>query len=206
MTFPERKYSSIRSYFDDYFEQVAKAFASVDRARVEEAAQRLKSAYLDGQMVYVAGNGGSAMIADHLVCDHLKCIQTGTDLCPRVVGLSSNVALMTAIANDIAYDEVFAYPLRTLAKSGDVLVTISCSGDSENVVRALAWARDNAVHSVALTGFAGGRCGELAETHVHVDADNYGVIEDVHQSIMHVLAQYLRQAGMTTEDIAGAKF
>jgi phosphoheptose isomerase len=113
---------------------------------------------------------------------------------------------LTAIANDIRFEEIFVYPLRTLARPGDVLVTISSSGDSENVVRALAWARDNDVDTIALTGFSGGRCGVLAETHVHVQGDNYGVIEDVHQSVMHILAQYLRQSGMTEEAIASAKF
>jgi phosphoheptose isomerase len=157
-------------------------------------------------MVYVAGNGGSAMISDHLVCDHLKCIQTNTDLCPRIVSLNSNVALTTAIANDISFDDVFVYPLRTLARPGEVLVTISSSGDSENVVRAVAWARENSVRTLALTGFSGGRTGELADVHVHVEGDNYGVIEDVHQSIMHIVAQHLRQTGMTAEDIVSVKF
>jgi D-sedoheptulose 7-phosphate isomerase len=206
MTFPERPYPSIQSYCDDYFAQVAKASSSLDRGRVEEAAGRLTRAYREGRMVYVAGNGGSAMISDHLVCDHLKCIQTGTDLCPRIVSLSSNVALLTAIANDISFADVFVFPLRTLAKPGDVLVTISSSGDSENVVRALAWAGDNHLETIALTGFSGGRAGALAQTHLHVEGDNYGVIEDVHQSIMHILAQYLRQAGMTADAIASSKF
>ena len=89
-----------------------------------------------------AATAGSASMADHMACDHLKGVQTDTPLLPRVVSLSANVALLTAVANDIAFEDVFLYPLRTMARSGDVLVTVSASGDSENVVRAAAWARE----------------------------------------------------------------
>ena len=114
--------------------------------------------------------------------------------------------VLTSVANDIGFADVFVYPLRTLARRGDVLVTVSASGDSENVVRAVAWAGDNGVSTIALTGFSGGRSGALAETHLHVAADNYGVVEDVQQSIMHVLAQHLRQEQMTAGLIAERRF
>ena len=101
---------------------------------------------------------------------------------------------------------MFVYQLRTLAEPGDVLITISSSGDSENVVRAVTWARENQVQSIAFTGFAGGRTAKLATVNIHVAADNYGVIEDLHQSIMHVLAHSLRMDGMSVERIAAVKF
>ena len=125
---------------------------------------------------------------------------------PRVVSLSANLEIITAIANDIAYDDVFVYQLRTAARDGDLLMTISSSGDSENVVRALEWAKDNGVASIALTGFTGGRCADLATVHLHVTGDNYGIVEDTHQSIMHIFAQYLRQARMDAALIAERKF
>jgi len=123
----------------------------------------LEAAIHNGHFVYSCGNGGSAAIANHLQCDFLKGAQTDTELLPRVVSLSSHLELITAIANDIAYDEVFAYQLRTLARPGDVLLTISSSGNSENIVRAVQWARDNRVGSIALTGFDGGRSATLAD-------------------------------------------
>jgi phosphoheptose isomerase len=125
---------------------------------------------------------------------------------PRVVSLATNIEVITAIANDIAYDDVFVYQLENLARPGDVLITISASGDSENVVRAASWARDHGLHTIAMTGFAGGRTGSLAEVHLHVEGDNYGVIEDVHQSLMHILAQYIRQAHMAEAHISERKF
>src|SRR5262245_19290763 len=143
MSFPEHPYADVARYADDYFPQVARAAASVDRAELRKAAALLGEAYRSGATVYVCGNGGSSSLADHLACDHLKGIQTDTEVRPRVVTLSANVALLTAVANDIAFADVFVYPLATLARKGDVLVAISGSGDSENVVRACAWAKEH---------------------------------------------------------------
>ena len=206
MTFPDKKYPNIALFTDDYFEKYAVAAASVDREKLAAAGHMLEAAYVRGATVHVCGNGGSAGISNHLVCDHLKCIQTDTDLMPRVNSLSANIQMITAIANDISYDECFVYQLRTLAQSGDILVTVSSSGDSENVVRAAQWARDNEVDVISMTGFTGGRTGALASIHLNVEGDNYGVVEDTHQSLMHILAQYLRLDRMDEQTIIERKF
>jgi phosphoheptose isomerase len=206
MTFPERKYSTIADYSDAYFAESVQAFASVDRSRLSEAAEILEKAYKSSNAVYACGNGGSASISNHLVCDHMKGVQTDTQLRPRVYSLSSNIEIITAIANDIAYADVFVFQLRTLASRGDVLVTVSSSGDSENVVRAAQWARDEGLSVIALTGFAGGRTAQLADVNLHVAGNNYGIIEDAHQALMHILAQYLRQSRMSTDTIHERKF
>ena len=206
MTFPDDKFDAIGDFIDAYAQQVAKGFASIDRDLLAKAADILDLTYAQGGTVYVCGNGGSAAISNHFHCDHLKGVQTDTAIKPRVVSLSSTVETLTAIANDISFDEVFVYQLRTMAHAGDVLVTVSSSGDSENVVRAAKWAAGNNVGVISFTGFSGGRTAELADVHLHVDADNYGVIEDVHQSIMHVLAQFLRLKNMNAGLISERKF
>lgn len=206
MTFPDKKYDDVATFGDDYFARLTAAAGSVDRARLAAAATTLDDAYQRGATLYVCGNGGSAAIAATFVCDHSKLVQTDTTLMPKVVSLSDNVPMMTAIANDLSFDDVFLYQLRTQADLGDVLMIISASGDSENVVRAAQWARENTLDVVAFTGFSGGRMADLASVHVHVEADNYGVIEDTHQSLMHILAQYIRQTRMSAGLIAGRKF
>ena len=133
-------------------------------------------------------------------------MQTDTQLRPKVVSLSATIETITAIANDISYDEIFVYQLRTLAEPGDALITVSSSGDSENVVRACRWAKENGVATIAMTGFSGGRSATIADVNLHVAGDNYGVVEDVHQSLMHILAQFIRQAHMNAELIAERKF
>jgi len=206
MTFPDSKFNAIDGYCDAYFEEIRRAAASVDRTKLVAAARLLEDVNTRGATLFSCGNGGSAAIANHLVCDHLKGVRTDTDLTPRVISLSTNMEMITAIANDISYFEVFAYQLSALAKPGDLLLTISASGDSENVVRAALWARDNGLGVIAFTGFGGGRVADLATVHLHVEADNYGIIEDVHQSLMHMLAQYLRQSRMSETLIADRKF
>jgi D-sedoheptulose 7-phosphate isomerase len=206
MTFPDNKYGDIGSFWTDYAKQLQSAAASVDPGALAQAARVLAEAYRNGTSVYVCGNGGSASISNHLVCDHLKGAQTDTALRPRVISLAANLETITALANDIGYEVVFAYQLKTLAKAGDVLITISSSGDSPNVVAAAQWAKANGVKVIAMSGFSGGRTRTLADVSLHVTGDNYGVIEDVHQSLMHTLAQYLRQAEMSEKLIHERKF
>jgi len=204
--FPVEPYESASSYFSAYSEEIVLAAQSVELAELDSAAAILVQAYLNGRTVFSCGNGGSAAIANHLQCDHLKGVRTGSDLAPRVVSLSSNVELLTAIANDITYDEVFAYQLQSQSAAGDVLIAISSSGRSSNIVRALSWARDHGLRTIALTGFGGGDCRLLAEVSLHIDAANYGIIEDLHQALMHALAQYIRQSRMTPDAIHASVF
>jgi phosphoheptose isomerase len=206
MTFPDEKFSSVAGYADAYFAAVGKAQASVDRKKLTDALRLLDAAYKRGATLYVCGNGGSASISNHLVCDHSKGGQTDTDLRPKVVSLATNIEMITAIANDISFDDVFVYQLRTLAEKGDVLLTISASGDSENVVRAAEWGRKNGLKVISFTGFEGGRTATLADVNLHVDGDNYGVVEDAHQSLMHILAQYVRLSRMKEDVIRKRKF
>lgn len=206
MTFPDNKYSNAGSYADAYFVRVREAADKVDREKISRAAGMLTRVYAEGRTVYCCGNGGSAAIANHLVCDHCKLVRTDTKLISRIVSLSSTIEMITAIGNDISFDEIFVYQLRSLAKPGDALITISSSGNSENIVRAAQWAKENDLQVISMTGFSGGRCAQLADVNLHVIGENYGVIEDVHQSLMHILAQYIRLAHMDEALIKQRKF
>ena len=206
MTFPSTKYAKAGDYFSDYIAQYRRGGESVDPQQIDRAAELLLDAYKAGRWTFCCGNGGSAAISNHLLCDHVKGVQTDTDVVPRVVSLSANLEIITAIANDIDYDDVFLYQLRSLGRPGDVLISISSSGNSENIVRAVAWAKENGLSTIAMTGFSGGRSADLADINIHVEADNYGVSEDLHQSVMHVLAQYLRQAQMAEALVAERNF
>jgi D-sedoheptulose 7-phosphate isomerase len=206
MTFPDEKYEDIGTFSDAYFERIAAAAASVDRGKLTVAADVLEDTYRKSNTLFVCGNGGSAAISGTFVCDHSKLVQTDTNLTAKVISLADNMSMVTAIANDLSYDDIFLYQLQTLASIGDALLTISASGDSENVVKAATWARENKMEVIAFTGFEGGRMADLATVHLHVQADNYGVIEDVHQSLMHLLAQYVRMKQMSAGLIANRKF
>ena len=204
--FPALPYESAAAYFDAYAKETARAMRSIEPAALDQAAAILLEAYTGGAGVFVCGNGGSAAIANHLQCDHVKGVRTTTDLVPRVVSLSANVELLTAIANDMTYQDVFAYQLQSQSEPGDVLIAVSSSGRSPNIVRALTWARDHDLHTIALTGFDGGGAKTVAEVTIHVDGANYGIIEDSHQAIMHALAQHIRQSRMTADAISSGVF
>jgi len=204
--FPATKFALAATYLDAYVYEIARAAKSAEGTAVDRAAELLLAAYARGARVFACGNGGSAAIANHLQCDHLKGVRTATDLAPRVISLSSSVELLTAIANDTEYANVFVYQLESQAEPGDVLLAISSSGRSPNIVRALAWARDHGVKTIALTGFDGGDAREIADVPIHVEASNYGVIEDLHQAVMHALAQFIRQSRMTEDAISAGVF
>jgi D-sedoheptulose 7-phosphate isomerase/D-glycero-D-manno-heptose 1,7-bisphosphate phosphatase len=205
-SFPAHRYTDGATFGDDYTREIARALGAVDMTQVARAAELLDAAYDRGASVFACGNGGSASIANHLQCDHIKGVRNGTDLTTRVFSLSTNVELLSAIANDLGYDTVFEYQLQSMARPGDVLVVISSSGRSPNIVRALEWANRNDIPTIALTGFTGGAARELATVSVHVHSDNYGVVEDVHQACMHLLAQYVRQSRMSPDAVAANIF
>ena len=130
MVFPDRRFPTIGAYFDAYASEVAKAHASVNRGALKRARKALREAIARDGHIFAYGNGGSAAISNHLQCDHANGISTDTDLRPRVQTLSANTEVITAIANDIEYAEVFAHQLLRAARRGDALIAISASGNS----------------------------------------------------------------------------
>src|SRR6516162_3147935 len=140
--FPGAPYATAAAYFDAYTEEMSRAGKTIDSAALDRAASVLLEAYLRGARIFSCGNGGSASIANHMQCDHVKGIRTATDLSPHVLSLSANVELLTAIANDTGYENIFVYQLQSQSEPGDVVVAVSSSGRSPNIVSALTWARD----------------------------------------------------------------
>lgn len=204
--FPAMRYESADLFAQQYAIEMSRAFTSVDLGEIDRAAKILNDAFDRDAAVFACGNGGSASIANHLQCDHVKGVRIGTDLHTRVMSLSTNVELLSAIANDIGYESVFEFQLQSQARAGDVLIVVSSSGRSANIVRALEWAREHDLQTIALTGFEGAPAKEIADVSVHVRSGNYGVIEDVHQTCMHLLAQYVRQSRMSADAIYAQTF
>lgn len=206
MTFPTEPIASPGDFMRRYHEASEMAWQSVDEASFAAACDLLASAYRKDRTVFVCGNGGSTAIANHMVCDHGKLIATGTRLKPRIVSLSHANEMITAIANDIGFEEVFARQLDLLARDGDVLVTISGSGTSPNILRALAKARAIGMRTLAMTAFTGGESRQTADVSLHVETENYGIAEDIHQSLMQMIAQFIRLQHLDPEDIPAARF
>lgn len=175
-----------------YFAEMASMLGRIDHGAVERFAELVFVAWRDRKRAFVFGNGGSAATASHYVADMVKTASVDGQRRLMAFCLADNVGMLTALGNDVSYEQVFAFPLASYANAGDLAVAISCSGNSPNVLRACEWAREHGLNVVALTGLSGGKLKDLAHVHVNVPSDNYGVIEDLHMSVGHVVCQMLK--------------
>ena len=164
----------------------------VDWTAVDRLADILFDLWQEDRQVIVFGNGGSACTASHYVADVVKTAAVAGERPLRALSLVDNTGLMTAVGNDNGYGQTFAYSINAFARPGDTAIAISGSGNSPNVVGACRAAKDRGMTLVCLTGFDGGQISHLADLHIHVPSDNYGVIEDIHLSIGHMVTQALK--------------
>jgi D-sedoheptulose 7-phosphate isomerase len=165
--------------------------------QLREAAELIQRAYEEGRQVFVAGNGGSASTASHMACDLSKTV-LGTPPRPnvrrfKIIALNDNVPLLTAWGNDASYDTVFAEQLRNLANPGDLLVVITASGSSPNIVEAVKAASDLGLHTIGLLGFDGGRVLPLLDQAIVIGSSHYGYIEDAHLMVNHFITDHFQR-------------
>lgn len=175
--------SNISSYIDM---EIA-AMKNIDINAVSHAINVLEEARARGSTIYVCGNGGSASTASHLAGDFTKGINEHVSPKYNVISLSDNVSSMMAIANDSSYEEIFSFPLTGRLKPGDILIAISGSGNSGNIIRAVKYAKECGNLVIGLTGYSGGRLRELADISLHVAVGNMQIAEDLHLMIEHVM-------------------
>jgi len=183
--------TTIEAHVRAYSETLSSALLSVDWVALGDAIAEIEDARSRGARVWVAGNGGSAAIADHLLCDWVKGTFTRTQPPIHVHSLVSSTALLTACINDFGPDAGFSRQIEMQGQPGDVLICISSSGNSANILAALATAKSMGIRTIAVTGFSGGEAARTSDISVHVSAHNYGVVEDCHQILMHNVAQYI---------------
>ena len=181
-----------QQFVADYYRRFADVLQTFDKSALEPVLRVFEDVAARQGTLWVAGNGGSAAISDHTVCDATKGTFVEGQPPIRSVSLTSNVPMLTALANDIAYDDVFSKQLEYYFKPGDAVLLVSSSGNSPNVVKACEYANARGLATIAFVGFRGGRLKEIAKHVVWIPVDNYGIAEDTHQSLMHVLTQYLR--------------
>lgn len=181
--------------FSRYVEAAIDCLRGVSHEEIENVATILRETFEADAQILIAGNGGSASISSHLACDLSKTTlaRSHDRTRPRVraIALTDNVPLLTAWANDVRYEIVFAEQVRTLARHGDTLLVISGSGNSPNILAALEAARESGLRRVALLGFDGGRAKALVDSYVHVRSSDYGHVEIAHSMIAHLLTSWL---------------
>ncbi len=147
--------------------------------------------------IFIAGNGGSAATASHLACDLVKISKVHK---LKIMCLNDNVPIMTAISNDINYEEVFSFQLASLAKVGDLLIVISASGNSPNIIRVVEASIEKGVETFGLIGFDGGKVVDLLDDYILVDDFNYGVVEDMHLVVCHMISKLIKESLKLLDD------
>ena len=189
--FPDNNNYSLKEFTAEYTSNIKNVFDDLEDKDMEPIFEALSDSILSKKTIYTCGNGGSSSIAEHLVCDFIKGASTDSEIDPKVVPLLTT-PVITAIANDIGYEEVFSYQLEKYASTGDVLLCVSSSGNSPNIIKAIEVANMKEMLTLSFVGFSGGKAKEISDFSLHINSNNYGIVEDAHHILMHIFAQYLR--------------
>ncbi len=176
---------------ENYRNGLISTLRAIDAGEVDVFIRTLAEALEMGRTVFICGNGGSGATASHLACDLNKGVSYGREKRFKVICLNDNVPTMTAYANDASYADIFVEPLKNFLQPGDVVVGISGSGNSENIIRAIEYANSKGALTVGLCGFSGGRLKESAKLVVHAKVDDMQMSEDVHLVLGHMAMQAL---------------
>ena len=181
------------SFAEQYRNRLSDALASIDVGAVSQVIATLAEARRNGRHIFVCGNGGSASTASHFVCDMVKGASFNRESRFRIMALTDSLPTITAYSNDVSYDCVFVEQLKNFAGRGDVVMAISGSGNSANVVNAVEYSKSIGCTTIALTGRDGGKLGPLANIQVHVPEPHMGRIEDGHMIVCHMIAYYFME-------------
>jgi D-sedoheptulose 7-phosphate isomerase len=177
---------------ETYLDRLRAAVEALPQERLAELGEMLYRAYRNDKQVFTLGNGGSASTASHMAADLAKNT-IGTNMRRfRVMSLNDNAAILTSLANDLGYENVFREQLENLVRPGDLLIALSASGRSPNVLKALRYAQAQCAQTACLLGFEGGDAASLCDVAIIVPTEHYGVVEDVHLIINHILVDYFK--------------
>jgi len=178
---------------EDYLSQLKTALDALDLEAVRRARDWVGQTRLEGRQLFLCGNGGSAATASHLANDLGKGASYGRASRFRVIALTDNLPWITALANDVGYEAIFAEQLRNLGQEGDLLIAISGSGNSPNVLNAVRVAGELGMRSIGWCGFGGGKLAGMVDLPVVVDSRHMGRVEDVHAILMHLICYYFME-------------
>ncbi|MFT3751974.1 MAG: SIS domain-containing protein [Paludibacter sp.] len=175
----------------DYFSRLKQTIDAVSKEDISQLMNILLKAKGDGKTVFVMGNGGSASTASHYCCDFNKGISYGHEKMFKFICLNDNIPTMMAYANDLGYEDIFVGPLRNFLQDGDLVIGISGSGNSINVVKALEYANQKGATTIGLTGYSGGKVKQICKYNVHIPINDMQITEDMHMILDHCMMSIL---------------
>ena len=185
-----------KEFVEGYISELIRCLNLLDKEKIELVIDVLVDAYKKDRKVFILGNGGAASTSSHMACDlgkgTLQRVYDNTERRFRVISLVDNVALMTALANDLSFDDIFVQQLRNLVETDDVVIALSGSGNSSNVVKAIEYAKTCGAKTIGILGFkTGGKVGSIVDYSIIVDSNHYGPIEDIQLVLNHMIAAWI---------------
>ena len=180
------------SFAQAHFERLRDAVGNAPYEQIDAVAELLYRAYLNGKQVFVMGNGGSAATASHFASDLSKNTVVPGRRRFRAICLNDNLPVITALANDLGYESIFVEQMRNLLRPGDVVVVVTGSGNSPNIIEALKYARTCSATTIAFLGFDGGKAKSLVDAYIHLECADYGLVEDFHYALGHFFREYFQ--------------
>jgi len=178
----------------NYTEDLIKTTKLIDLGLVNKIEKLIIKKILLKKKIFTCGNGGAASVANHFLCDFNKGIKISSQykIKPQTISLSNNIETILAISNDLNFNDIFKFQLDNYCSSGDLLITFSCSGSSKNIINAINLAKKRKVQTISFTGFASKRIQKISNLNLNIGIKNYGICEDLFQSLMHMISQSIR--------------
>lgn len=182
----------IDDFISKYINDLTALLQKLDKVSIENLIVLLENTLNNNSKIYILGNGGSAATASHMVNDLGAGLRRRKIRNFNVVSLADNTPVCTAIANDIGYENIFYMQLQGLLQKDDLIIAISCSGNSPNIIKAVEYAKDSGSKIIGMTGFDGGRLKHLCDVNFHINTLNgeYGLVEDMHMILDHIIYSY----------------
>ena len=204
--FPVKKTLKSYEFYNQYINEKHDLLKEVDFKELNKIINLITKTIKKNNIIYSCGNGGSSSLADHLTCDFIKQTNNKTNLNLKSISLASNFSLISAISNDIRFDEIFSFQVEKLCKKDDLLICFSVSGNSKNLLKAVKAAKKKKVKTISFTGFNGGKLSNFTDYNINFPMANYGIVEDCHTTMMHFLSQFLRNTKIISNNFNKINF
>ena len=191
--------NNLNLFFNSYTETLQKKLKEISIRNLYLAVNTIEKTIKKKNFIYVCGNGGSAAIANHYVCDFFKQLSKYTNLNAKIRSLNSESNLISAISNDISFDQIFKLQAERYIKKNDILILISSSGNSKNIVEVLKYCKKKKIKTIGFSNFKGGYLKKNCDISIHSKIDNYGLGEDINHILMHMMMQFLSIKNLKTK-------
>lgn len=204
--FPTHKILNSKKFYLQYIKEKNELLENINFKEIDRIISALKKCIKKNNVIYSCGNGGSSSLADHFTCDFIKQTNNKTNLKLKSISLASNFSLISAIANDINFDDIFSFQIEKLGRKDDMLFMFSVSGNSMNLVNAAKMAKKRNIKTVSFTGFNGGKLSKITNYNINFPIANYGIVEDCHITLMHYISQFLRNTKLKSKNYKKVNF